>query len=62
MRTGWVPLLVVCLVLAGSWSAAGPATCPLGVPSIRLGVQGAASGPHADYGRQIEMGAQRAIE
>ena len=43
---------------------AGPAEaqCKLGVPAIKVGVQGAASGPHSDYGRQIEMGATMAIE
>ena len=38
------------------------AQCQLGVPAIKVGVQGAASGPHSDYGRQIEMGATMAIE
>ncbi len=38
------------------------AQCQLGVPAIKIGVQGAASGAHADYGRQIEMGATMAIE
>ena len=38
------------------------AQCKLGVPSIKVGAQGAASGPHADYGRQIEMGATMAME
>ena len=38
------------------------AQCKLGVPAIKVGVQGAASGPHADYGRQIEMGATMAME
>src|SRR5687768_10669133 len=38
------------------------AQCKLGVPTIKVGVQGAASGPHSDYGRQIEMGASMAIE
>ena len=38
------------------------AQCQLGVPAIKVGVQGAASGPHADYGRQIEMGATMATE
>ncbi len=43
---------------------AGPAEaqCQLGVPTIKLGVQGAASGAHADYGRQIMMGATMAGE
>jgi branched-chain amino acid transport system substrate-binding protein len=38
------------------------AQCQLGVPAIKVGVQGAASGPHADYGRQIDMGATMAAE
>jgi branched-chain amino acid transport system substrate-binding protein len=38
------------------------AQCKLGIPAIKVGVQGAASGPHADYGRQIEMGATLAAE
>lgn len=38
------------------------AQCALGVPVIRLGVQGASSGAHADYGRQISMGATMAVE
>jgi branched-chain amino acid transport system substrate-binding protein len=38
------------------------AQCKLGVPSIKVGVQGAASGPHSDYGRQIEMGSTMAME
>jgi branched-chain amino acid transport system substrate-binding protein len=58
--------IVTCLaVLAlGVILAADPAEaqCQLGVPAIKIGVQGAASGPHADYGRQIEMGATMALE
>src|SRR3990172_7979443 len=48
------------LVLAVS----GPveAQCQLGVPTIKLGVQGSLSGAHADYGRQISMGATMAVE
>lgn len=38
------------------------AQCRLGVPSIKVGVQGIASGALADYGRQIEMGATLAAE
>lgn len=38
------------------------AQCKLGIPAIKVGAQGAASGPHADYGRQIEMGATLAAE
>jgi branched-chain amino acid transport system substrate-binding protein len=41
---------------------AAHAQCKLGIPAIKVGVQGAASGPHADYGRQIEMGATLAAE
>jgi hypothetical protein len=48
-------LLVFC-------SAPAQAQCKLGVPAIKVGVQGAASGPHADYGRQIEMGSTMAME
>lgn len=32
MRTVWVPLAVAGPLVPGSWSAAGPATCALGVP------------------------------
>ena len=55
---------VVPLFLALVLLCAGPvaAQCKLGVPAIKVGVQGAASGPHSDYGRQIEMGATMAIE
>lgn len=40
----------------------GPRHLCSGRTALKLGVQGAASGPHADYGRQIEMGAQLALE
>ncbi|MBI4206680.1 MAG: ABC transporter substrate-binding protein [Betaproteobacteria bacterium] len=53
-------LLFLALVLLPAVPA--HAQCKLGVPSIKVGVQGAASGPHADYGRQIEMGATMAAE
>lgn len=43
-------------------AAPAEAQCQLGVPVIKVGVQGAASGPHSDYGRQIEMGSTMAIE
>ncbi len=48
------------LVLAVS----GPvgAACQLGVPVVKVGAQGLASGPHTDYGRQINMGATMAVE
>jgi branched-chain amino acid transport system substrate-binding protein len=51
-------LITLCLITA----APAQAQCRLGVPAIKVGVQGAASGPHADYGRQIEMGATMAAE
>ena len=56
--------LSILSVSALSLLPAGPvlAQCQLGVPAIKVGVQGAASGPHADYGRQIEMGATMASE
>jgi len=51
-------LLTLFLLPAGAaW-----AQCQLGVPAIKVGAQGAGSGPHADYGRQIEMGATMAAE
>jgi len=63
MKKG-VGILSVLFVLTLLLLPAGPAEaqCQLGVPVIKIGVQGAASGPHADYGRQIEMGATMAIE
>jgi len=47
-----------------AWFASGPAeaACQLGVPAVRVGAQGAASGAYADYGRQINMGATMAVE
>ncbi len=44
--------------------ASGPvdAACQLGVPMVKVGAQGATSGAHADYGRQINMGATMAVE
>ncbi len=63
MKKG-VGILSVLFVLTLLLLPAGPseAQCQLGVPAIKIGAQGAASGPHADYGRQIEMGATMAIE
>jgi len=63
MKKG-VGILSVLFVLTLLLLPASPAEaqCQLGVPVIKIGVQGAASGPHADYGRQIEMGATMAIE
>src|SRR3990172_9980693 len=63
MKKG-VGILSVLFVLTLLLLPAGPAEaqCQLGVPAIKVGVQGAASGPHADYGRQIEMGATMAAE
>lgn len=36
--------------------------CQLGVDAVRIGVQGAMSGSHADYGKQMEMGSTLAAE
>lgn len=49
---------LVALLAAGLSEAA----CQLGVPVVKVGAQGAASGAHADYGRQINMGATMAVE
>jgi branched-chain amino acid transport system substrate-binding protein len=54
-----IPVLLALLFL---FIGPAQAQCRLGVPAIKVGVQGAASGPHSDYGRQIEMGATMAIE
>jgi branched-chain amino acid transport system substrate-binding protein len=63
MRWTWVPLGgTVLLLLLFSQAFSATPQCQLGVPAIKLGVQGVASGPHADYGRQIQMGATMAIE
>ncbi|HLC41947.1 MAG TPA: ABC transporter substrate-binding protein [Methylomirabilota bacterium] len=59
----WI-LVTFVIVLSLGFATPDPAAaqCRLGVPAIKIGVQGAASGPHADYGRQIEMGSTMAIE
>lgn len=65
MRTGkWVlaTFAIVALLVTLVLPSTGYAQCQLGVPVIKLGVQGIASGAHADYGRQINMGATMAIE
>lgn len=54
-----IPVLIALFLLS---MGSAQAQCKLGVPAIKVGVQGAASGPHSDYGRQIEMGATMAIE
>lgn len=59
---GILSVLFFFSLLALSAPGSADAQCQLGVPAIKVGVQGAASGPHADYGRQIEMGATMAIE
>ncbi len=60
--TGILSILLFLSLL--TFAAPGPAQaqCRLGVPAIKLGVQGASSGAHADYGRQIQMGATMALE
>jgi len=50
---------IALVLLSAGWAHA---QCKLGVPAIKVGVQGAASGPHSDYGRQIEMGSTIAME
>ena len=50
---------IALVLLSAGWAHA---QCKLGVPAIKVGVQGAASGPHSDYGRQIEMGSSMAME
>jgi branched-chain amino acid transport system substrate-binding protein len=59
-RLGILSVLFLLSLLISSGPA--EAQCQLGVPAIKLGVQGASSGAHADYGRQIMMGATLAIE
>jgi branched-chain amino acid transport system substrate-binding protein len=46
----------------GAITPAAEAQCRLGVPAIRIGAQGIASGALADYGKQIEMGSTMAVE
>ena len=53
-----LPFLLLFLLVTASLHA----QCKLGVPAIKVGAQGAASGPHSDYGRQIEMGSTMAME
>ena len=55
--SGLVFISLLLLLPGAAW-----AQCKLGVPAIKVGVQGADSRPHADYGRQIEMGATMAME
>ncbi len=59
----WSPVALSVLLLAG-WAVPVPADaqCQLKVPAIKVGVQGSSSGSHADYGRQINMGATMAVE
>ena len=57
-------LVAVIVFLLNMFVVSHPASaqCRLGVPVIKVGVQGASSGAHADYGRQISMGATMAVE
>src|SRR5712692_11656431 len=64
MRT-WISSATVMLILLALIvppASVGQTACQLNVPTLKLGVQGIASGAHADYGRQINMGATLAIE
>ncbi|HSB71917.1 MAG TPA: ABC transporter substrate-binding protein [Candidatus Methylomirabilis sp.] len=49
-------------LLAAVAASPADAACQLGVPAVKVGAQGAASGSHADYGKQINMGATMAVE
>ncbi len=63
MRKHAIIFVVLCLgmlVASAAWVEAQQ--CQLGVPMVKVGAQGAASGAHADYGRQINMGATMAAE
>ncbi len=57
-------LVVLSVLLLAGWAVPVPADaqCQLKVPAIKVGVQGSSSGSHADYGRQINMGATMAVE
>lgn len=63
-RRRWIlaGLSVLALLVPFVTPPGAGAQCALGVPAIRLGVQGSSSGAHADYGRQISMGATMAVE
>jgi len=62
MRRWTLVAFVVVLFLSFTMPSPATAQCRLGVPAIKIGVQGASSGAHADYGRQISMGATMAVE
>ena len=62
MKKGIGVLSVLLLLSLLAFPGPAEAQCKLGVPAIKLGVQGASSGAHADYGRQISMGATMAVE
>ncbi len=63
-RGRWIvgTLVIVILLISFMLPPTGQAQCQLGIPALKLGVQGIAAGAHADYGRQINMGATMAVE
>ncbi len=63
-RGRWIvgTVVIVILLISLMFPPTGQAQCQLGIPALKLGVQGIASGAHADYGRQINMGATLAVE
>jgi branched-chain amino acid transport system substrate-binding protein len=52
----------VFLILSFYVAAPAGAQCQLGVPAIKMGAQGVASGTLADYGKQISMAATMAVD
>lgn len=62
MRRGTAFLAFIAAIGLLLMSAPVHAQCQLGVPTIKLGAQGVASGTLADYGRQIQMAATMASE
>ncbi len=61
-RAGLTGVLLLIGLLGFPPTGPVEAACQLGVPAVKVGAQGAASGAHADYGRQINMGATMAVE
>lgn len=73
MRSTWryvVGAVAISLLVAACGGGGGgpegatppPGACELDADAVRVGVQGAMSGSHADYGAQIKMGATLAAE
>lgn len=58
----FVSVFAVFLITFIASPTRGSAQSPLGVSTVKIGAQGVASGSHADYGKQIQMGATMAVE